>query len=107
MRILLDECVHARFRGAFLDHDCQTARYAGFTGLKNGALLSAAEAARFDVLVTLDQNMQYQQHLKNRQIAIIVLHVHSNKISDLLPHAPACLEILRSIRAGQLVHVGN
>jgi hypothetical protein len=55
MRILLDECVDERLRHFFHEHDCQTARFAGFAGLKNGALLIAAEAAGFEVIVTVDQ----------------------------------------------------
>ena len=51
MRILIDEHLQHFFTG----HDCQTVRYAKFAGLKNGALLSLAEAADFDVLVTADQ----------------------------------------------------
>jgi hypothetical protein len=45
MRILLDECVHERFRNFFPGHDCQTTRFVGFAGLKNGALLTAAESS--------------------------------------------------------------
>lgn len=55
MRILVDECVDQRLRLMFTGHDCQTAAYAKLSGLKNGALLTAAEAAGFDVLVTTDQ----------------------------------------------------
>jgi hypothetical protein len=55
MRILIDECIDERFRNAFTGHDCQTARYAGFAGLQNGDLLAAAEIAKFDVFVTVDQ----------------------------------------------------
>ena len=55
MRILLDECVDQRLRLAFTGHDCQTAGYAKLSGLKNGALLPAAEAAGFEVLVTTDR----------------------------------------------------
>jgi hypothetical protein len=55
MRILLDECVNQRMRNHLPGHECQSARYAGFGGLKNGELLDAAEAAGFDVLVTVDR----------------------------------------------------
>jgi hypothetical protein len=55
MRILVEECIDERFRNSFPDHDCQTARYAGLTGLKNGDLLAAAETAGFDVFLTVDQ----------------------------------------------------
>jgi hypothetical protein len=49
MRILIDECIDERFRNLLTGHDCQTARYAGLAGLKNGDLLKAAGAAKFDL----------------------------------------------------------
>jgi len=54
MRILIDECIDERFRNSLSGHDSQIARYAGLAGLKNGDLLKAAEAAKFDVLLTVD-----------------------------------------------------
>ena len=54
MRLLLDECVSEQLRQHFTGHECLTARYAGFAGLENGELLEAAEAAKFDVLLTVD-----------------------------------------------------
>src|SRR5215831_5308957 len=82
MRVLIDECIDERFRNSFPDHDCQTARYAGLAGLKNGDLLAAAEAARFDVFVTVDQGIEYQQKLTGRAIAIIILRAKSNRLSN-------------------------
>lgn len=61
MRILIDECIDERFRKSFPSHECQTARFAGLAGLKNGELLDAAETAKFDVLLTVDQRLEYQQ----------------------------------------------
>jgi hypothetical protein len=55
MRILIDECIDERLRNSFPGHDCQTARYAGLAGLENGELLTAAEKAKFDVLLSVDQ----------------------------------------------------
>jgi hypothetical protein len=63
MRILLDECVDQRLRLLFTGHDCQTAGYTKLSGLKNGALLTAAEPAGFEALVTTDQEIPYQQNL--------------------------------------------
>jgi hypothetical protein len=57
MRILIDECMDERFRNALPGHDCQTARYAGLAGLKNGELLTAAETAGFEVFLTVDQGI--------------------------------------------------
>jgi hypothetical protein len=62
MRVLLDECLDEQLRHYFPGHVCETCRYAGFKGLKNGLLLSAAEQAGFDVLVIVDRNMRYQQN---------------------------------------------
>jgi predicted nuclease of predicted toxin-antitoxin system len=70
MRILIDECIDERFRNFLPGHDCQTARYAGLAGLKNGELLTAAEAAKFDVLLTVDQGIEHQQDLTGRNIAL-------------------------------------
>ena len=61
MRILIDECIDERFRDSLTAHDCQTARYAGLAGLRNGELLQAAEAARFNVFLTVDQGIEYQK----------------------------------------------
>ena len=63
MCVLIDECVDERMRKYFPNHDCQTARFAGLAGLQNGQLLAAAEAAKFDVLLTVDQGIEYQQNL--------------------------------------------
>jgi hypothetical protein len=98
MRILIDECIDERFRNSFPGHDCQTARYAGFAGLQNGALLAAAEAAKFEIFLTVDQGIEYQQNLAARTLAIIIFRTRSNRLKDLLPHVPACLAHIASIR---------
>jgi hypothetical protein len=69
MCVLIDECIDERFRNYLPGHDCETARYAGLAGRKNGELLTAAEAARFDVFLTTDQGIEYQQNLAGRNIA--------------------------------------
>jgi hypothetical protein len=85
MRILLDECVDERLRHLFNEHDCETARYTGLAGLKNGALLLAAEAAGFDVMVTVDQNILDQQDLTHLRISLLILCGRTNRLSDLRP----------------------
>src|SRR6267154_416057 len=84
MRVLIDECIDERFRNSLPEHDCQTARYAGLAGLKNGELLIAAETAKFDVFLTVDQGIEYQQNLTGRNIAIIIFRTKSNRLKDLL-----------------------
>jgi hypothetical protein len=107
MRILLDECVDQRLRFLFLAHECQSAGYAGLAGLKNGTLLTAAEAAGFDVVVTIDQEIPYQQNLTARRISVLVLRAATNRLADLTPLMPVVLETLESMRPGNVVRIGG
>ena len=107
MRLLLDECLPRKMK--FLlsggGHQCDTVREAGFGGKENGELLSLAEG-NFDVLITVDKNLKYQQNITNHRIAILVLRAASNDIDDIRPHLPEVLAGLRSIEPGQVVEVG-
>ena len=105
MRILIDECIDERFRNSLPGHDCQTVRYAGLAGLTNGELLAAAETAKFDVFLTVDQGIEYQQNLTGRSIAIIIVRTKSNRLKDLLPYVPVCLAHIESIQPGQIVRI--
>jgi hypothetical protein len=105
MRLLIDECIDERLRLLFPDYDCQTARYAGFAGLKNGSLLDAAEAAGFDVLVTVDKNIPAQQNLARRVISILILSAPTNRLRDLAPIVPAAHSVLCVIKPGEVIRV--
>jgi hypothetical protein len=72
MRILFDQGTPVPLRRAFMGHDVATAYELGWARLSNGDLLQEAEA-KFDLLITTDQNLQYQQNLIGRQLAIMVL----------------------------------
>jgi hypothetical protein len=106
MRVLIDECIPKRIKSNFIGHECQTVPQAGFAGKRNGELLVLAEEAGFDVLLTVDKGMPYQQNLSSRKIALLIVRSRSNEIDDLLPHVPACLQALQSIKTGELVWVG-
>lgn len=73
MRVLLDQGRPAPIRRSLEGHEVRTSREQGWSRFANGELLKAAEDAGFDVLLTTDQNMRYQQNLKGRKIAIVVL----------------------------------
>jgi predicted nuclease of predicted toxin-antitoxin system len=107
MRILLDECIPRKFKNALPDHECQTVPEAGLAGQKNGLLLSLAEAAGFDLFLTMDKGLQYQQNLSGRSIAILIIRAKSNRLEDLLPHLEACRSIMSSIQPGQVIWVGE
>ncbi|MCX6598048.1 MAG: hypothetical protein NTV70_16955 [Acidobacteria bacterium] len=105
MKILLDECVDQRLRLMFPEHDCQTAAYAKLAGLKNGALLAASEAAGFEVLITTDQEIPYQQNLDGRRISILILCAPTNRLVDLKPLVPSILRCLSSIEPGRVLRL--
>lgn len=105
MRILIDECVDQRLRLEFVGHNCQTAGYAGFAGLKNGVLLSGAEAAGFEVLITTDQEIPFQQNLSGRKIAILVLCARTNRLAALRPLMPEVLRALEKVQPGQVMQI--
>jgi hypothetical protein len=73
MKVLFDQGVPVPLRRALTGHSIETAYERGWSTLKNGALLAAAEQAGFDALVTTDQQLRYQQNLSGRRIAILVL----------------------------------
>jgi hypothetical protein len=80
MRVLLDENLPHKLRGHLSRHETVTASYAGLVGHKNGALLKAAEDAGFDVLVTGDTTLRYEQNLTSRKLAIVCLSANSWRI---------------------------
>ena len=107
MKILLDECIPRKLKNALPDHECHTVPEAGLAGQKNGILLSLAEAAGFDLFLTMDKGLQYQQNLEGRSIAILIVRASSNRLQDLLPHLEACRSIMKSIKPGDVIRVGE
>lgn len=105
MKLLLDECVPRRLKRDFQTHDVATVIEAGFQGLKNGRLLQSAASAGFEVLITVDQNLTYQQNLKTLPLAILILIAARNKYELLAPLVPQALIALQSIRAGEVVRI--
>ena len=107
MRVLLDECIDEGLRHQFTSHQCQTCRYAGLKGLANGELLAAAEEAGCEVLITVDQNMPYQQALRNRSISLVVLQARTTVSDDLVALIPEVLAALEVLKPGEVVRIGN
>jgi predicted nuclease of predicted toxin-antitoxin system len=108
MKILIDECVPRRFKFSLArkGHDCQTVPEAGLAGKRNGELLNLAEGT-FDLFVTLDKGLEFQQNLAGKAIAIIVIRAKSNRFVDVEQHAAECLEAIESIQPGQLIRIGR
>jgi hypothetical protein len=105
MKVLLDECLPKRLKSRLLDHECQTVPEAGWAGKKNGELLFLAEKSAFEVFLTLDRGLEYEQNLKGRKIAIVIVAAKSNRLADLLPLVQPILGSLHGVQTGQLIHV--
>jgi hypothetical protein len=78
----------------------------GWHGIKNGKLLLLAEK-NFDVLITIDQNMIYQQHIASFSLGLLVLHAPSNRFADLDPLLNDILAELVNAQPGTACHVGD
>lgn len=104
MKLLLDECVTSYLKPEFTEHDVSTIEEAGFKGLKNGKLLEAA-SGRFDVLVTVDQNLRFQQNLESFSIAVLVFKAVRSTYPLLKPLIPKALAELETIKPGDIVIV--
>ena len=104
MRLLLDECVPRPLKRDFTGHQVSTVEEAGFKGLQNGRLLRAA-AGNFDVLITVDRSIPYQQNLLGLPLAVIILIASRNKYESLSPLVPLALEALKTIQPGSVVQI--
>lgn len=104
MRLLLDECTPRRLRRDFTGHTVSTVEEAGLKGFKNGQPLRAA-AGNFDELVTVDQNLPYQQNISSFSISVLILVAGSNRYQDLKSLMPQALESLSEIKPGEIVRV--
>ena len=95
MKILLDECAPQRLRTLIADHEVITVPDAGWAGVKNGELLEKA-AAMFDLFLTADRNLAFQQDSSSLPIPVVVLKSTSSKFRDLAPLVPRLLQLLKT-----------
>lgn len=106
MKVLLDENLPRKLAGHLVGHECRTVVACGWSGKKNGDLLALADP-QFNVLLTLDKNLFYQQNLDTKRIALLIVRARSNRIQDLFPVVPECLATLVSIQPRQVVRIGT
>jgi predicted nuclease of predicted toxin-antitoxin system len=106
VRILLDECLPKRLARELPGHDARTVPDMGWAGLRNGDLLAVAQR-QFDVFLTVDRNLSFQNDIHRFALAVVVLHAASNKLSDLRPLLPELLSKLPSVASGTVSDVGN
>src|SRR5947209_8475129 len=104
MRVLLDECVTRKLKRDLQPHEVHTIEQAGLKGRKNGELLRLA-SGRYDVPITVDQNIKYQQQVQSSGISILVLAARRSSYDCLRPLIGPALEALKHIKVGEVVIV--
>jgi hypothetical protein len=105
VRLLLDECVDRRLARQIPGHDVHTVPEKGWAAVKNGELLALA-AREFDVFVTVDRQLPFQQDLSRFSLAVVVMRARSNRLSDLQVLIPDLLAILPAAKRGEVAWVG-
>ena len=93
MRILLDEDLPRRLCALLVGHEATTVPRSGWAGIKNGKLLALA-AGKFDLFLTMDQNLEYQQNMATLPIAVLVVSAVSNRMEHLAPLVPKILKAI-------------
>lgn len=104
--MLLDECVPRKLKRELAGHEVLTVTERGWSGVKNGKLLSLAES-EFDVFLTVDQNLKFQQNLQAFGIGVLLMVARNNRLKTLLPLMPEVKETLDNIQAGDFIRVGG
>ena len=107
MRVLVDQCLPRHLAAELTGHDATTVRAQKWLGLRNGVLLRAAVDAGFQVFITNDSSMEFQQNVKRIGIAVVALVGFRNRIQDLRPAIPRIVEVLRTITPGEVVTINR
>lgn len=100
MRLLLDECIDRRLARELGGHEVKTVPQMGWAAKRNGELLALAQR-QFEVFITVDRNLAFQQNLPEFDIAVLILHAPSNRLADLRLLAPKILSILPALTKGK------
>ncbi len=106
MRLLLDECVPRPLKNDFVGHTVSRVRDLDWSGKRNGDILDVMTKTGFQAFITVDRNLEFQQNIQARGIAVVVLMAVTNRRKDLQPLIPDALAALATLEPGQLARVG-
>ncbi|MGA3214009.1 MAG: DUF5615 family PIN-like protein [Terriglobales bacterium] len=104
MRILIDECVDPRVKQLFGGQEVATVRDQGWGAMEDGPLLAVAQE-QFDVLVTNDRGIEFQQNIAKLRIGVVVAHVPKNQMAYYRAIRTELLDALTNVRPGEVVHI--
>jgi len=105
VKILLDECVNQRLARDFIGHEVSTVAQMGWKSKANGELLALA-AKLFEVFVTTDRNLSFQQNIGRLGISVVVMRANTNRLADLRPIVPPVLQVLPFLKKGEVREIG-
>jgi hypothetical protein len=107
MLLLLDECVPRPLKRDLIGHDARHVSDMGWSSKRNGELLQLMLAAKFAALVTVDQNIEFQQNVRASGVSVVVLVAKTNRIKELRPLVPQILAALDPLIPGELIRIGG
>ena len=107
MRLLLDECVPRPLLRDLTTHDAHHVVDMGWSSKRNGELLKLMVGDRFETLLTVDQNLPFQQNLRASGIGVVLVVVRTNRVKELRVLIPQILEALAAVKPGDLIRVGG
>lgn len=105
MRVLLDEQLPRRLAGELVGHEVSTVQNEGWSGVFNGELLARAADRGFEVFLTKDQNLEFQQNISQARLGIVVISAPRHAIEVLRPLIPSTLEAILAVRPGEVRRV--
>lgn len=105
MRVLLDEQLPRQLATHLVGHEVRTVQQQAWAGMKNGALLTAAETSGFHVFLTGDRNLEHQQNLSGCRLGVVVMTAPSNALEDLIPLVAEALRAIGRIQPGEVLRV--
>jgi hypothetical protein len=107
VRLLLDECVPRPLKRDLIGHDVRTVAEMGWSSKRNGELLKLMVFEKFEALLTVDQNVEFQQNVRASGIAVVVVVARTNRLRELRPLVGGMLDALNRVKPGELVRVGG
>ena len=107
MRLLLDECVPRPLLRDLTGHDAHHVVDMGWSSQRNGELLRLMLTDKFEALLTVDQNLPFQQNLRASGICVVVAVARTNRVKELRPLLPKILEALARVKPGEFITVGG
>ena len=107
MRVLLDESLPRQLARHLGNNEVITVHSQGWTGRTNGELIRLAGREGFEVIVTADQGIEFQQNLSKAGVGIVVVRASTNRMEHLLPLVEQIVEAIKGVQRGTVVRVGR